>query len=96
MTGEGFRDLVLLIVGNIFIAVLAVKAFSAWAQDNYGQMWALLAGAIVITGLVWFPDQVIAILKRLWGMFSGGATAAPTLTPTDTLTLARAAVVGTL
>jgi uncharacterized membrane protein len=73
MTGEGLRDWVLVIVGNLFMAALALKAFKTWAADEWGQAIGLFLGAVVVGAAVWAPDQVKTVLTSVWGLFSNAA-----------------------
>lgn len=76
MTGLGLRDAVLLIVGNLVVAILAVKAIGAWTRNEWGELLGLVAGAALIGGIAWFPDQAIDLLKWVWGLITGNGKGA--------------------
>ena len=65
-TGAGVKGWILAIVGNLFIVLLVVRAVSHYARQEWGQLLTSLAFAIVLVGMIYFPDQVISILKTVW------------------------------
>lgn len=71
MTGNAFRDWVLVILGNIFIIVLAVRAVGYYAKQEWGSLIGHVVAGILVAGVVYLPDQVIGILKGAWERFSG-------------------------
>ncbi|GAA1746273.1 hypothetical protein [Nostocoides vanveenii] len=72
MTGLALRNWVLVIVGNIFVIILAVRAVGYYARRDWGDMTAHLVAAVVVAGVIFFPDQVITLLKNSWTMFTTG------------------------
>lgn len=70
ITLEGFKTAVLLILGNVFIIVLAVRAFGSWAKKEWGEFVSLLLGAILVGGIIYFPTQAIDILKWAFGLIT--------------------------
>lgn len=66
-TGSGIKEWVLAIVGNLFIVVLVVRMVSHYAKAEWGALMTSLAAAIVLVGFIYFPDDVISILKTAWG-----------------------------
>lgn len=71
ITGDGLKTAALVIIGNIFIVLLAAKALTYWAQERFGLLISCIAGAVVIAGFVWFPDQTKTILSSWWGSLTG-------------------------
>lgn len=74
MTGLGFRDWVLLGVGNLVVCFLAVKALISWSRNEWGELVGLVFGAAFIGGIAWFPDQAVGLLKWLWGLVTSSGT----------------------
>lgn len=71
MTGEGLKDAILVILGNIFIIILAVRAVSYYAKREWGDLITHVAAGILIAAIIYFPDQVVSLLKSLWSAFAG-------------------------
>lgn len=71
MTGAGLTDAVLLILGNIFVIILAGRGLQLWAKKEWGEMVGFLAGAVLIAAFIWFPDQMINMLQFFWNAFAG-------------------------
>lgn len=65
-TGAGIKDWALAIIGNLFIVILVVRAVSHYAKAEWGALMTSVAAAIVLVGFIYFPDQVISILKTAW------------------------------
>lgn len=65
-TGAGIQKWVLAIVGNIFIIILVVRSVSYYAKAAWGELATNLAAAVVLVGMVYFPNDVISILKTVW------------------------------
>jgi len=61
-----FQQLVLTIVGNVFVAALVIRLFMAWMRKGYGEMITEIVVAVVLFGFINFPDQSVAILGWLW------------------------------
>ena len=70
-TGESLKNALLLIIGNAFIVFLAIKAFGSWARKEWGELTALVAGAVVVSGFIYFPTQVVNLLKGIWTALTG-------------------------
>lgn len=60
-------QLVIKIVGNLFIIVLVVRAFSAYAKKAWGELITEIVVAIVLICFIYLTDQTIAILKWIAG-----------------------------
>lgn len=70
MTGAGFKDWVLVILGNIFVVILAIRAVGYYARREWGEMTAHLLGGVLVAAIVYFPDQIVTLLKTVWGLFN--------------------------
>lgn len=70
-TGEALKNAILLILGNIFIVLLAVRAVGAWARKEWGELVALVVGAVLVAGFIYFPDQIVTLLKAIWSQLTG-------------------------
>lgn len=68
-TGTDFKAMALIVIGNVFIVVLAVRAFGSWMKQQWGELIATVVGAILVAGFVYFPDQAIGLLQNLWKTF---------------------------
>ena len=69
ITGNAFKTWALLLVGNVFLVVLAVRAVGSWMKKEWGEFVALIVGAVVVVGFVYFPDQTILLLQNIWKTF---------------------------
>lgn len=67
--GADLKTWVLVIVGNIFIAVLAVRLLGHYAKREWGDLVTNLIAAVVLVGIIYFPDQFVSVLKLLWQKF---------------------------
>lgn len=72
ITGTGLRDAVLVVLGNVFVIILAVRAVGYYAKREWGEMVVHLVGGVVVAAIVYFPDSVVTLLKNLWNLFAGG------------------------
>lgn len=61
-----FSDLILKIIGNLFVVILVVRLVFAWLKRAYGEMISEIVVAIVIFGFVNFPDQSVQMLGWIW------------------------------
>lgn len=71
-TGDALKSAILLVVGNAFIVVLAVRAFGHWAKREYGEFVGLIVSAVLVAGFVYFPDEAVNLLKNMWNSLFGG------------------------
>ncbi|MFJ4679161.1 hypothetical protein [Kitasatospora sp. NPDC088783] len=53
------------LVGTLFGAVLAVRAFQHWAKKEWGAFITFVVGGAVAALMIFQTDQAIAILKFL-------------------------------
>ena len=74
MTGAGLKDTVLVILGNIFIIILAARAVGYYAKREWGEMITHVVGGIFVAAVVYFPDDVVKFLKAMWSAFSGSGS----------------------
>ncbi|MEU9237113.1 hypothetical protein [Streptomyces subrutilus] len=65
-SGNALKNAVLLLVGNVFAAWLAVRAVRNFIKDDWGAMITMAVGAVFVAGFVWFPDQAKVLLQGLW------------------------------
>jgi len=70
-TGQAVKTAILLILGNVFIVLLAVRAVGAWARKEWGELVALVVGAVVVAGFIYFPDQIVNLLKTVYTQLTG-------------------------
>ncbi|WIE70346.1 hypothetical protein [Curtobacterium sp. MCLR17_054] len=66
-----FEELILKILGNIFLLVLAIRMFVAYLRKDFGEMVGELVVAVVIVGFIYFTDQTVGILKGIWNATIG-------------------------
>jgi hypothetical protein len=72
MTGLAFRDWALVIAGNIFVIILAVRAIGYYARRNWSDMTAHVIGGVLVAGIIFFPDRVLTLLQNAWTLFTSG------------------------
>lgn len=68
-TGQNVVDFVLLIVGQFFIAVLAIRAFAHWAKAEWGAMLGFLLSGIPVAIAVYKPDWMVAFFTKMGELF---------------------------
>jgi hypothetical protein len=71
--GSELKTWVLLVVGNLFAAALAVRAFRYYIKDDWGGLITMSVAAVLIAGYVWFPDAARSLLEGVWGKVTGTA-----------------------
>lgn len=71
ITGEGFKDAVLVIAGNVFIVIFIFRTIGAYAKREWGELITNFLAAILIVGFVYFTDSSIAILQGFWTLITG-------------------------
>lgn len=71
MTGDGLTDAVLIILGNIFIIILAARAVGYYAKREWGDLITHIAAGVLIAAIIYFPEQVIDMLEFFWNAFAG-------------------------
>ncbi|MFI9005523.1 MULTISPECIES: hypothetical protein [Streptomyces] len=72
-TGESLKTWVLLVVGNIFIAFLAIRAVGHFIKKEWGEMVSLLVAAVFVGGIIWAPTVVKDMLLGIWNKVAGTA-----------------------
>lgn len=72
-TGADLKNWILIVGGNVFIAILAVRAIGYFIKDDWGKMITLVVGAVFVGACVWAPDAVQGFLTGVWGKVSGSA-----------------------
>lgn len=70
-TGAELRDWVLLIAGNIFMVILAVRSVGHFAKREWGEFTGMLLAAVVVAGIIWFPTQTIELFRQIWQTLLG-------------------------
>ncbi|MEU5430780.1 hypothetical protein AB0H73_34980 [Streptomyces olivoreticuli] len=63
LTGNELKTAILTVVGNLFVAVLAVRAFGHWAKNEWGAMVTHILGAAVVGFIIWDSQKAIEVLK---------------------------------
>lgn len=72
-TGAELKDWILIVVGNLFAAFLAIRAVGYFIKDEWGKMITLAVGAVFVGAIIWAPDAVQGFLTGVWGKVSGTA-----------------------
>ncbi|WP_372412588.1 hypothetical protein [Streptomyces luteireticuli] len=67
MGGDSLVQWVLAIVGSLFGAVLAVRAFGHWMKKEWGALITHCLGGAVVAVMIWTPNTAISILKTIGG-----------------------------
>lgn len=63
LTGNELKTAILAVIGNLFVAVLAVRAFGHWAKKEWGQMITHILGAAVVALIIWETEKATGMLK---------------------------------
>ena len=71
LTGTGLRDAVLVVLGNVCIVIHAVRAVGYYARREWGEMVMHLVGGVLVAAVIYFPSQVVELLKSAWTTFTG-------------------------
>lgn len=72
-TGAELKDWILVVVGNLFAAFLAVRALGHFLKKEWGEMVTLGVAAVFVGAIIWAPDAVQGFLTGVWGKVSGSA-----------------------
>ncbi|MEU7153825.1 hypothetical protein AB0B15_38295 [Streptomyces sp. NPDC045456] len=72
-TGSELKNWILVVVGNLFAAFLAVRAVGHFIKDEWGKMITLGVAAVFVGAIIWVPDAVKDVLTGVWGKVSGSA-----------------------
>ncbi|MFJ3673663.1 hypothetical protein ACIPSE_45200 [Streptomyces sp. NPDC090106] len=70
-TGDELKDWILIVVGNLFSAFLAIRAFGHFVKKEWGEMVTMGVGAVFVAALVWFPDDAKDVLGAVWEKVMG-------------------------
>lgn len=65
--GSTILDWIKGIAGNIFMAILIVRSIGQYSRADWADMLTSMFGAVIVAGIIYFPDQVQALLRSLWG-----------------------------
>ncbi|WP_199550307.1 TcpD family membrane protein [Streptomyces sp. N35] len=71
ITGSPIKTLVLLVLGNLFVAMLAVRVIGHWMKSEWGKLVTTLAGAALVAFVVWAPESAVNLLKSLGNKLIG-------------------------
>ncbi|MFI0742470.1 TcpD family membrane protein [Streptomyces sp. NPDC021100] len=71
LTGNDLKTAILTVVGNLFVAVLAVRAFGHWAKREWGAMVTHILGGAVVGFIIWEPQKAIEVLKFIGSKLTG-------------------------
>ncbi|MFK0296630.1 hypothetical protein ACIQU6_40020 [Streptomyces sp. NPDC090442] len=72
-TGSQLKDWILIVVGNLFVAFLALRALGHFLKKEWGEMVTLFVAAVAVAAVIWAPDTVKALLTGVWGKISGSS-----------------------
>jgi len=75
-TGADFKDWVLVIAGNIFIAILVLRSIGHYFKREWGELFGHIAAGVLVGGLIYANNETINVLKGFWGLVSGVARCA--------------------
>ncbi len=71
-TGADFKDWVLVIAGNIFIAILVLRSIGHYFKREWGELFGHIAAGVLVGGLIYANNETINVLKGFWTLLSGG------------------------
>ncbi|MFD4020655.1 hypothetical protein [Streptomyces sindenensis] len=72
-TGEGLKTWILLFVGNLFVAFLAIRALGYLIKKEWGEMVTLMVAAVFVGAVIWAPTVVKDVLLGVWNKIAGTA-----------------------
>lgn len=72
-TGESLKNWILIVVGNLFLAFLAIRALGHFIKKEWGEMVTLLVAAVFVGAVVWAPLVVKDVLVGIWNKVAGTA-----------------------
>ncbi|MGW5851970.1 hypothetical protein ACWFQ8_29170 [Streptomyces sp. NPDC055254] len=70
-TGEGLKNWILIVVGNLFMAFLAIRALGHFIKKEWGEMVTLAVAAVFVGAIVWAPVVVKDFLTAVWEKVAG-------------------------
>ncbi|MFF3764637.1 hypothetical protein ACFYYR_11200 [Streptomyces sp. NPDC001922] len=69
--GSDLKKWILLIAGNVFIVILAVRGIGYYAKREWGELIGHLMAAVVIAGIVYAPNVAVDLFKGIWSKVAG-------------------------
>lgn len=72
-TGSELKDWVFVVGGNAFWIILLVRAIGYFFKEAWGKLITFTTAAVVMVGILYFPDAMKAVLSGVWGKVSGEA-----------------------
>ncbi|MER5971637.1 hypothetical protein ABT112_18200 [Streptomyces sp. NPDC002055] len=69
--GSDLKKWILLIAGNVFIVILAVRGIGYYAKREWGELIGHLMAAVVIAGIVYAPNVAVDLFKGIWNKVAG-------------------------
>lgn len=73
ITGSEVMDWILAILGNLFLAFLAIRIIAAWMKDEWGKGIGILVGGLLVAAIIYLPEQFKNFLLGLWKLLVGGS-----------------------
>lgn len=70
-TGSDLKTWILIVAGNLFVAILAIRAIGHFMKKDWGEMITLFVAAVFVGAVIWFPDGVKALLGGVWDKVNG-------------------------
>ncbi|MCX5207695.1 hypothetical protein OG897_40650 [Streptomyces sp. NBC_00237] len=64
-TGVALRDAVLILVGNLLMALCGYRAFRLFMAEKFDKMPTFIAGAIFCAFFTYFPEQAKAAISGI-------------------------------
>lgn len=72
-TGADFKDYVLFVGGNVFVAILVVRSIMHYAKKEWGALFGHIAAGVVVFGVIYANNVFLGILRSFWGLLSGNS-----------------------
>ncbi|MFF6852751.1 hypothetical protein [Streptomyces antimycoticus] len=70
-TGAELKDWILIITGNVFFAILAMRATGHFLKKEWGEMVTMGVAAVFVAAVIWYPDGVKDVLTGIWNKVAG-------------------------
>ncbi|MGO4747325.1 hypothetical protein AB4212_01550 [Streptomyces sp. 2MCAF27] len=70
-TGAELKDWILVFAGNVFAAILALRAIGHFVKKDWGEMVTMGVAAVFVAAVIWFPDGVKDVLTGVWNKVAG-------------------------
>lgn len=71
LTGNELKTAILTVIGNLFVAVLAARAFGHWAKREWGAMVTHILGGAIVGFFIWDSQKAIEVLKFIGQKLTG-------------------------